>query len=115
MNSRRPRSTNHATPFSPIRSIGVTVGSGILVTSIILTAISITALLGFYSFQKVLHDFSEKTFPLTTQEAQSSIMTSQLLQQINLLQINNLLVFTPTSIGFYATGNSTWRVFEEVS
>lgn len=89
MNSRHSRATHHATPFSPIRSIGVTVGSGILVTGILFTTISMTALLGFYSFQNVLHDFSEKTFPLTTQEAQSSIMTSQLLQQINMLQNAN--------------------------
>ena len=81
--SGRPRGT---TPLSPLRSIGVTVGSGILVTGILFTAISIISLLGFYSFQNVLHDFSERIFPLTTQEAQSSILISQLLQQIDLLQ-----------------------------
>lgn len=86
MNSQQSRPVNHATPFSPIRSIGVTIGSGILVTGILFTAISIIALFGFYSFQKVLHEFSEKTLPLTTQEAQSSILTSQLLGEINLLQ-----------------------------
>jgi two-component system, sensor histidine kinase and response regulator len=86
MTSQHSRSASHATTFSPIRSIRVTVGSGILVTGILFTAISIIALIGFYSFQKVLQDFSEKTFPLTTQEAQSSILTSQLLEEINLLQ-----------------------------
>lgn len=86
MNSQHTRTTHHATSFSPIRSIGVTVGSGLVVTGILFTAISITALLGFYSFQKVLHDFSEKTFPITAQEAQSSILTNQLVQQISLLQ-----------------------------
>jgi signal transduction histidine kinase/CheY-like chemotaxis protein len=86
MTSQYSKPGSHAKVFSPIRSIRVTVGSGILVTGILFTAISIIALLGFYSFQKVLQDFSEKTFPLTTQEAQSSILTSQLLKEINLLQ-----------------------------
>lgn len=72
--------------LSPLRSIGVTVGSGIVVTGILFTAISIIALLGFYSFQKVLHDFSERILPLTAQEAQNSILISQLLQQTNILQ-----------------------------
>lgn len=60
-------------------------GGGILITGALFCAISFTALFGFYGFDKVLHRFSEKTFPLTTQEAQSSILMSQLLQQINLL------------------------------
>lgn len=72
--------------FNPIRSIRVTIGSGILITGLLFSAISIIALFGFYSFEKVLHGFSESTFPLTTQEAQSSILMSQLLQQTNLLR-----------------------------
>ncbi|MFT5698439.1 MAG: signal transduction histidine kinase/CheY-like chemotaxis protein [Desulforhopalus sp.] len=89
----------------PLRSIGVTVGSGILVTGVLFTAISIIALLGFYSFQNVLLDFSERTFPLTTQEAQSSILMSQLLQQANLLhsaesQQNRRIAFDRVSSQF---------------
>lgn len=70
----------------PLRSIRVTVGSGIIVTGILFTAISLIALLGFYSFQKVLEDFSKRTFPLSIQEAQNSILLSQLLQEADLLQ-----------------------------
>ncbi|BHH82562.1 ATP-binding protein [Desulforhopalus sp. 52FAK] len=74
-----------STPFNPLRSIRVTIGSGILIQGLLFTAISVIALFGFYSFQNLLQNFSEKTFPLTTQEAQSSILMGQLLQQVNLL------------------------------
>ncbi|TKB10706.1 hybrid sensor histidine kinase/response regulator [Desulforhopalus sp. IMCC35007] len=70
----------------PMRSIRVTTGSGILITGVLFTAISIIALLGFYSYQKMLQDFSARTLPMTTQEAQISILMSQLLQQIHQLQ-----------------------------
>lgn len=86
MDTSQPEKKPLPHPSLPLRSIGVTVGSGILVTGILFTAISLIALLGFYSFQQVLEGFSKQTFPLTIQEAQSSILLSQLLQQTELLQ-----------------------------
>ena len=88
MNSSGPEKSL-PTSFNPIRSIRITIGSGILITGILFSAISIIALLGFYSFEKVLHGFSDSTFPLTTQKVQSSILMSELLQQTNLLQYAN--------------------------
>jgi signal transduction histidine kinase/CheY-like chemotaxis protein len=87
MNSSEPDKKSQS-PLSayPMRSIRVTTGGGILVTGVLFTAISIIALLGFYSYQKMLQNFSARTLPMTTQEAQISILMSQLLQQTNQLQ-----------------------------
>ncbi len=67
------------------RSIAVTVGSGLLLTGLLFAAISIITLLGFMSFQKVLHSLSEETFPQTTREAQTSILFNQLLHMTGYL------------------------------
>lgn len=72
--------------FRRFRSIAVIVLGGLILTGTIFTAISITSLLGFISFQKVLFDMSEKSFPQDGRDTRISIPHNQLLDQPGSLQ-----------------------------
>lgn len=63
----------------------MTVGSGLFLLGTLFTVISIISLLGFISFQRVLTNLSEETFPQAAQEAQLSILLNQLLHQADQL------------------------------
>lgn len=111
-------------PLPPSGSIGIIVNIGIVVTGVLFTAMSIIALFGFYSFQEVLHEFSEKTFPITMQEAQLSILMGQLAQQTNLLQsadsqqerhaaFNNISSQFNRIISFSSSGTSSLQINQQ--
>lgn len=87
MNQSKPTELSPATTktFCRSRSIAATGIGGILLTGTLFTAISIISLLGFIGLQQVLLDLSNRTFPQTTHEAQTSILLNQLLQQTGYL------------------------------
>lgn len=74
---------------SPAQSLATTITSGLFVTGVLFTLLSVISLIGFVSFRSMLNGLTDEKFPTATDEARLSILFNQLLDQTERLQHTN--------------------------
>jgi two-component system sensor histidine kinase/response regulator len=72
--------------FAPKQSLSATITSGLFVTGVLFTLLSVISLFGFIGFQKTLNSLADEKFPTATDEARLSVLLNQLLDQTEQLQ-----------------------------